>query len=52
MDDKPVIVRVKFGKGKYSSIKEYRFKTRKRAEKFISVTKYNPKYTTHLIMGD
>jgi hypothetical protein len=51
MNLKPVIVRVKYGKGKNAKIKEWRFKTRNSAEIFSkTLLKYNPKCTIYLIM--
>lgn len=48
---KPVILRAKFGKGRKSSIKEWRFETRKRAETFAKFfLKHNHKCTTYMIM--
>ena len=49
---KPVILRAKFGKGRKSKIKEWRFRKRKHAEIFGKIfLRYNPKCTTYMIMS-
>lgn len=48
-----VIVRAKFGKGRKSRIKEWRFESRKKAVLFGKVfLRYNPKCTTYMVMGE
>ena len=50
---KDVILRAKFGKGRKSRIREWRFATRKGAVRFGKVfLRYNPLCTTYMIIGD
>lgn len=50
---KDVILRAKFGKRRKARIKEWRFATRKGAERFAKVfLRHNPMCTTYMIFGD
>lgn len=51
-EHKDVIVRAKFGKGRKSKIREWRFSTRKRATLFAKVfLRYNPKCRNYIVIG-